>query len=162
MLEVVQKYPECFFKQAWYKNEAFASEKGEEGEYDFDFESKHLNKSYEEQIVLLGKDTKLLSVAVLAEAICIHFKETGERLLHNWYSRTSSLDSDGNRVRVGVFGADGLYVNGRWDDDRDSGLGVSSARKLATRNLLTKLPALDPFELITEIEDRLEKLKKLV
>lgn len=40
-----------------------------------------------------------------------------------------SLDSDGNRVNVGNFDADGLNVNNYWDDNRNSNLGVSASRQ---------------------------------
>jgi len=39
------------------------------------------------------------------------------------------LDSDGNRVNVGNFDADGLNVNNYWDDNRNSNLGVSASRQ---------------------------------
>jgi hypothetical protein len=38
-------------------------------------------------------------------------------------------DSDGNRVNVGNFDADGLNVNNNWDDNRNDNLGLSSARQ---------------------------------
>jgi hypothetical protein len=50
-------------------------------------------------------------------------------LLPSVYVRTSSLDSDGDRVRVGSFDAGGLIVSFYWDDRRDGDLGVSAARK---------------------------------
>lgn len=38
------------------------------------------------------------------------------------------LDSDGNRVNVGNFDANGLNVNNYWDDNRNSNIGLASAR----------------------------------
>ena|GEM_PF-4350086 len=40
-----------------------------------------------------------------------------------------SLDSDGNRVNVGKFDADGLNVNNYNDDNVNDNLGVSSSRQ---------------------------------
>src|SRR3989338_2942106 len=39
------------------------------------------------------------------------------------------VDSNGNRVNVGNFDSNGLNVNNNWDDNRNSNIGVSSARK---------------------------------
>jgi len=39
------------------------------------------------------------------------------------------VDSDGNRVNVGNFDRNGLNVNNWNDDNRNSNLGVSAARK---------------------------------
>lgn len=53
----------------------------------------------------------------------------GIYLLGSIYGRTSSVDSDGNRVYVGNFDDDGLRVDD-WDDtDRYGTLGVASSRK---------------------------------
>ena len=39
------------------------------------------------------------------------------------------VDSDGNRVNVGNFDADGFNVNNNWDDNRNDNLGLSASRK---------------------------------
>jgi hypothetical protein len=39
------------------------------------------------------------------------------------------IDSDGNRVYVGNFDADGLNVNNYWDNNRNDNIGVASARQ---------------------------------
>ena len=43
--------------------------------------------------------------------------------------RGQHVDSDGNRVNVGNFNADGLNVNNNWDDNRNDNIGVSASRK---------------------------------
>lgn len=133
LLEVKATYPDCFYGQSWYEDESFATEKPPAGAWEFDFTSEHTGKTFKEQKELVG-DT-VPHPAVLAEALCIHFKETGERLMSNWYSRTSSLGSGGNRVDVGYFDAGGLYVGSYWNDDRSDFIGLSSARKLDTGTL---------------------------
>jgi len=40
------------------------------------------------------------------------------------------VDSDGNRVNVGNSTNGGVNVNNNWDDNRNDGLGLASARKL--------------------------------
>jgi hypothetical protein len=136
LLEVRTKYPDCFYNQSWYDDEAFASDKPEAGEYDIDFTSRHPgNTATEHEEILKREKAEYPHPAVLAEALCIHFKETGERLMSNWYSRTSLKGADGNRVDVGLFGADGLGVGYYWDGGRISRLGVSASRKLDTETL---------------------------
>ena len=62
-----------------------------------------------------------------------HFLATGERLFEQIYVRCVDPDSDGCRVRVGDFDADGLVVNSSEDDTRNNYIGVASARKPALR-----------------------------
>lgn len=54
----------------------------------------------------------------------------GVYLLGSLYARTSSVDSYGDRVGVGLFDADGLLVYGWYDGVRDDLVGVSSSRKV--------------------------------
>jgi len=58
-----------------------------------------------------------------------HFLATGERLFEKIYVRCSDVDSDGDRVLVGLFDSGGLYVYYRWVDRRGGYVGVASARK---------------------------------
>jgi hypothetical protein len=94
----------------------------------------------------------------LAEAILTRYKETNERLMDNWFSRTCSVDSNGYRVYVGYFDSGGLYVGSSWDGYRYSSIGVASARKL---NL--KPRTLEPFESrLLELENFKEKVEKVL
>jgi len=38
------------------------------------------------------------------------------------------VTSDGNRVNVGNFDADGLNVNNYWDDNRNYNIGLAASR----------------------------------
>jgi hypothetical protein len=114
----------------WWIDEAFAKEKPEAGEYEIDLGENLTNLTFDEQKAKIGKDFEVIHPAVLTEAILSHFKETGKRLLESKYARTSYLGSDGYRVYVGNFDADGLRVNVCWDDRSYDGIGVASARKL--------------------------------
>ncbi len=52
------------------------------------------------------------------------------------------MDSDGNRVNVGNFDANGLNVN-NWNDERNSNIGLASSRNFfpfLTRSGINKSP----------------------
>ena len=120
-----------FYNQDWYNKEAFAKDRGEV--------AWHLvrktpvpnstSKTWPEQQVLLAKNEETPTARVMVYAIIGHFLVTGERLFERIYVRCSDVDSYGGRVFVGLFGADGLSVKNYWDDDRDDGIGLASARK---------------------------------
>jgi hypothetical protein len=121
-----------FYKQDWYNREQFAKAKGEVG---WRLVRKtpvadSTNKTWDEQQALLGKDEETPTAQVMVYTIVGHFLATGERLFEKVYVRCSDRDSDGGRVRVGSFDADGLYVHYYyWDGFRYDRLGLSSARK---------------------------------
>ena len=114
----------------WWLDEKFAKEKPPKGMYEIDFGKNLTNLNYEEQKGKIKKGWKFPHLAVLVEAMLTHYEKTGERLLEDWYSRTSSVGSRGRRVYVGGFDDFGLYVNGYdFDDCRIDHLGLASARK---------------------------------
>jgi hypothetical protein len=88
-----------------------------------------LNKTWDEQQALLDPVEETPPSSAVAQAADLHFLETGERILPDCYVRTSDVDSDGRRVRLGGFDGDGLHVYSYWDDDRRSLLGLASSRK---------------------------------
>ena len=154
LLKVKKKYPDYFFLQTWYENEPFAEEHPAAGVYEIIF-SNFLNKlTFKEQQEKIPKGFEIMHPAVLAEACCIHYKATGERLLAKYYLRTSSVDSVGDRVRVGRFGADGLGVYHCWGGARYSRLGVSAARKLESEAIEPS----DPWKLA--MEKKIEALEQ--
>ncbi len=62
--------------------------------------------------------------------IAIYFQNKGERILENRYSWTSSRNSDGRLVLVGLFGSGGVSVCG-WEPGYSGGnLGVAFSRSL--------------------------------
>lgn len=156
ILELKQKYPKLLSKQDWYKKEAFANEKPDAGEYEFDFTSRHCGSTYEEHKETMKKGFEFPHPAVLLEALCIHFTETGEKLMPDWCSRTSSLDSGGDRVYVGDSDSDRLYVYSYWYDDRSSSLGVSASRKITKG-----FEPLDSDLTLESLNSRLEKIESL-
>lgn len=118
-------------KDLWWKDEAFAKEKPDAGEYEIDLGEELAGMTLKEQSEKIKKGFEITHPAVLAEAILAHFKKTRERLLESKYSRTSSLDSCGYRVYVGLFAADGLRVAYYWGDRQYDFIGLSSARKVS-------------------------------
>jgi hypothetical protein len=126
-----------FYPQDWYKDEKFFTEKAPKGTYKITIHDELKNMTFSEQKEAI-KD-EVCHPAVLIEAILSHYKKTKERLLEVWYVRTDSVDSDGDRVGVSNFGANGLRVgNFGWDDVRSGNLGLASSARighLKSRNL---------------------------
>jgi hypothetical protein len=91
--------------------------------------SSSFSKSWDEQCALLLADEEVPSAATVAFATMLHFIMSKQRLFERTYVRVSDKDADGNRVRVGIFDAGGLFVGHYWVDNRGDGLGLSSARK---------------------------------
>ena len=87
------------------------------------------SKTWDEQQALLLPDEEVPTAALIVFATMLHFKASGRRLFERRFIRTSDVVSDGLRVFVGYFDADGFDVDCCWDDGRDGALGVASARK---------------------------------
>lgn len=156
MLKLHEKYNDLFWskKDPWWAKEKFAKETPEKGTYEIYFD-KSFNQTFSEQT----KDLALVELevchpAIAIEAILEHFKKTGERLLPDWYARTSAVAADGYRVVVGDFGGDGLDVDGCWDDGCSDGLGLLSAR-----NLNLESGTLEPLDL-SSLDSRIKKLEE--
>jgi len=120
-----------FYNQDWYDEEVFANDKVETGWQLIRKEPiiNSTSKNWSEQQALLTNDEETPKAQVVVYTIIGIFLSTGERLFENVYVRCIDLGSDGNRVSVGGFDDRGLDVSDWDDDDRDSLIGVSSARK---------------------------------
>ena len=111
--------------------EAYAKEKTQPGIYEISFARKLTNLTFEEQKKKIPKGFNFTHPAILCEAIMSHYKETGERLLEDWYSRTDILSSHGFLVDVGDFDSDGVLVFSHYlPDDSGDDLGVSFSRRI--------------------------------
>ncbi len=134
LMDVWRKYTMLFRyrEDPWYANEEFAAVPAELGWQLVrkDCLPDSLNKTWAEQLKLLSEQEEVSSPAVLAQAILLHFLETGERLFEKIYVRTPSTDSVGDHVVLGDFVGRGLGVSCCWDGNSDSGIGLSSAWKL--------------------------------
>ena len=138
-------------KNPWWRNELFADVKPEAGNYEFVFDKKTKNKTFTDQKKMIERDFMVPHVAQVIEALINHYKKTGEKLLSDFYVRTNTLVSDGNRVIVGHFDSDGLRVDRYWDDDRNDLVGLSAARKLEP-GTLESLDSLENLILQSAIE----------
>ena len=87
------------------------------------------SKNWEEQQPLISDVETVPNSAEFTWAITTYKAVRGVYLFGGIYVRTSSLDSDGGRVNVGIFDGKGLHVSRGWDGDRGSGRGLSVARK---------------------------------
>lgn len=130
---IVKKLPDqtLFYSQDWYDKQDFAKDKGEVG---WQLIRKvpiadSTSKTWKEQQALLSKDEETPTAQIVVYTMVGHFLATEERLFEKIYVRTSSLDSDGSRVRVGSFDSKGLNVDGGSDGGRDDRIGVSAGRK---------------------------------
>ena len=153
LLEIRNKFgisSNGFFDNSWFLDEPFAKEKPEVGIYEIDIEKKLTNLTFAEQKSKLEKGWDFPHPAVLVEAILTHYKSTGERLLKDWYSRTSLVDSDGYRVDVGSFDSGGLVVSVDWDIDHDDGLGLASCKKIGKGSLKNMSVARKSLEVKSE------------
>lgn len=159
LLEVRSQFNKYFYtkENAWYEKEEFAKEKIAPGKYEVDLEAvpESFSKTYREQEQLLTSGCVIPPIAVLVYAMIQNKIINDKYAFSDTYVRTSSLDSDGRRVLVGNFDAYGLRVNRYWDDDRGSGLGVASARKLN----IESLGVIDPSDILT-LENRVKVLEK--
>jgi len=91
--------------------------------------SKSFGRSYEKQQILLSSVESVPNAAEIAWFVTIYFRVRKISLFPDCYVRTSSLDSHGDRVNVGRFGADGLFVDSYWDENPCPGVGLSYSRK---------------------------------
>jgi hypothetical protein len=87
------------------------------------------NKNWDEQNKLLSALEYVPNTATMSWFITTYFAVRGVRLFERMYVRTSSLDSDGDRVCVGAFGDEGLPVRNWSGGMRHVSVGLSSARK---------------------------------
>lgn len=130
---IAKKQPDrtLFYSQDWYDKQAFAKDKGEVGWQLVRKEpiANSTSKTWNDQQALLSKDEETPTARIVVYTMVGHFLASGERLFEKIYVRCIDLDSDGYRVGVGSFDAEGLGVGGGHDDFRDDDLGLSAARK---------------------------------
>jgi hypothetical protein len=134
LLEVRSLKKDYFYSKegGWYAEQAFAQNDKAETRWIMlrkEPVPQSTSKNWNEQQALLSENEVTPNVAEVAWCVTTYKAVRNTYLLPSVYVRTSSLDSDGDRVRVGSFDAGGLIVSFYWDDRRDGDLGVSAARK---------------------------------
>jgi len=85
-------------------------------------------KTWDVQQKLLSKDEEVPNAAEISWFITTYYEVKKTRLFSDVYVRTSSVNSDGDRVSVGYFGEVGLSVGYYWDGDYRYDLGVAASR----------------------------------
>ena len=116
----------------WYAYQKFAqSDKVETKWYMIrkDIVPESTSRNWKEQQALISNVETVPNSAEFTWAITTYKAIRGVCLFVGIYARTSSLDSDGDHVYVGIFDGKGLYVYRIWDSFRLSDLGLSVARK---------------------------------
>lgn len=135
ILEIRDKVENKLFynhEGAWYNEQFFAKEKGKVS-WQLVRKAPVDNstlKNWQDHQALFGMDDEVPTAQVMVYMIIGHRLATGERLVERKYARTSSVDSNGNRVYVSEVGLDGLGVSDYWDAVRYDNEDLSSARKL--------------------------------
>ena len=116
----------------WYANQKFASnDKTRRGWLAVRKEPvpNLILKTWNERKKLLSGVEDMPNAAEMAWFIITYFEVRDVRLFENVLVCTRSFRSDGCHIDVGKFGQGGLRVHDHWGGDRDSRIGVSSARK---------------------------------
>ena len=153
------------FFSHWWKAEAFADEKQPKGIYELNIETKQLtNLTYDKQTKQLPKGWKFPHPAILAEALIEYHHKTDKYLMEDWCSRTTALDSDGDRVDVGGCGSGGVGVR-RWYDGRYGRIGVSASRKSTKKLEPGGLESIGSSSLelrVSALEETVKKLTTLI
>ena len=88
-----------------------------------------LNRNWSEQSDLVAEPMVVPNAAEALWGFTTYKAVRSIYLLPNLCVRTSSVDSVGDHVNVGDFGALGLCVDSHWDNKRFDSLGLASARK---------------------------------
>ncbi len=135
ILDIRDKVERRFFynhEGAWYNEQAFANIRGD-ARWQLVRKTPIGNstgKNWTRQQALLAKDEETPTAQAMVYTIISHFLATGERLFENVNVRCLDVDSDGHRVGIGRFDADGLRIHEYYRDDICSdSLGLSSVRK---------------------------------
>lgn len=122
----------CYTPDAWYFKEKFATETTCDPRWYLLHTSivpKSENKLFDEQKAMLPAEYEVPSAIAEVSKDLLVFKSTGVYANPSRYGRCMDVGSDGSRVRVGCFDADGLNVSYCRDDDRYDIIGVSASRK---------------------------------
>lgn len=131
------------FLSHWWKDEAFADDRPEAGEYELLIEHKKFHgMTFAEQGKAMQEGFGFPHPAVLAEALLSHRKSNGQWLMPDWYSVTSAFDSGGDRVNVGYCAAAGVDVSSWLGAGRYGFVGVGACRKVGS----LEPGKLDPLE----------------
>lgn len=134
MLEIRDLRSDYFYskKGGWYAERAFARDDKADTRWIMlrkEPVPESTSKNWGEQQALLSDNEITPNAAEVVWCVTTYKAVRNVYLLPSIYVRTSSLDSDGHRVHVGYFVAEGLCVSSWHDDLRSGDIGLSAARK---------------------------------
>ncbi|MFA6158288.1 MAG: hypothetical protein WC763_01520 [Candidatus Paceibacterota bacterium] len=120
-----------FYPRDWYDAEPFVNDRGEVGWWLFRKlpVAGSMSKKWEEQSAVLSKDEDTPSARIVVYSAIGHFLKSGERLFESVCVRCADLDSQGFRVLVGRFGAEGFRINAWRGNYVSDDIGLAAARK---------------------------------
>lgn len=119
-------------RDAWYNDQKFARDEKVSLRWHLirkDIVENSTNRTYDDQLALLGPDEEAAQAAAMVYTIILYFLVTGIRLFEHIYARCQNVTSHGSRVSVGGFDPGGLSVSLDWDGYRRSDIGLPSSRK---------------------------------
>lgn len=116
---------------SWYADQAFAREEKTKAATWLAVRKNivpdSIDKNWQEQLTLISGIERVPNAAEACWALTTYKEVRGVNLIPTIYARTLSLDSHGDRVVVGDFVAEGLFIGSNEDHRRSDELGVSSA-----------------------------------
>ena len=127
MREIVSDKP-VFFLQDWYDDETFAKTEATPSYRRLRMEAlaDSFNRKFFVQKKLLFPGEMPLA-RVVAAGMVIHFLVSSKRLLPSHYVRCADQTKRGRDVIVGLFGQNGMFLNGQWHCEPSKDVGVTGA-----------------------------------
>lgn len=134
LLEIRSLKKDYFYSKegGWYAEQAFAQNDKVETRWIMlrkEPVPQSTSKTWGKQQTLLNENEVTPNAAEVVWCLTTYKAVRNTYLLPSVDARTSSVDSVGHRVNVGIFDRHGLSVSYWWDGRRHDNLGVSSARK---------------------------------
>jgi hypothetical protein len=134
LLDIHSLKPSLFIAEmgGWYVEESFASDDKVKCEWLAIRKTEvlnSLNKTWDEQQILLREHEQVPNAAEMSWFITTYYEVRGVRLFPNVFVRTCSVNWEDYHVLVGFFGGYGLGVNNFREGRGRFDLGVAASRK---------------------------------
>jgi hypothetical protein len=132
IMDLIQHFPTMFDfpNLPWYRKEGYANHPGR-AQWQLlrsSIAPGTLNRRWNEQRLLIGRNYEVPPVRVMAYFIIGHYFATGDLLFPNVSLLTSSVDSDDDRAGIGVIDKH-LVLSGFPDAAFGGDISIASARK---------------------------------
>jgi hypothetical protein len=120
-------------QDCWYKDEKFANDPTCVFRWylmPLEIVPKSEYKTYQDQVAMLPTEYEVpFAVEEVTKDLLCH-RKNGAFLNGSHYGRCQDVSSGGDRVNVGSFDSEGLYVSSWADDRRGDDVGLAASRKL--------------------------------